>query len=116
MCLLGLWMTTAIASKGQHRKAGHVETCGRFCLVLASLRSPFQFTFVMDICNTSLLNELDKDNLKLILLFFPLEMHIKFTELHKSCLSKSSDDSICDVVASHSTSMLRLSDSLNRTS
>lgn len=63
-----------------------------------------------------LLNGPDKDNLKLILLLFPFKMHIKLTELHKSCLSKFNDDSICDVVASHSTSMLHVSGSLNRMS
>lgn len=31
-------------------KTEHVETCGGFCLVLASFKSPSQF--VMDICNT----------------------------------------------------------------
>lgn len=61
-----------------------------------------------------LLDGPDKVNLELIPLLFPFKMHIKLTELHKSCIHKSHDDNICDVVASHSTSMLHSSGSLNR--
>lgn len=61
-----------------------------------------------------LLDGPDKVNLELIPLLFPFKMHIKLTELHKSCIHKSHDDNICDVVASHSTPMLHSSGSLNR--